>query len=190
MPPRQGVQGLAASVLVILVPPGLALRPASYNTGSARRRGPLAPPGVLLPCDRVRRDAEYLEHQVGRIQCRVPRGIEGWGDLANVAADDVEPDEAPQHHLAVAHAEPARLRHAGSDRVDRIEAVDVEGDVGGAIAHGLADLLDDLGAAHRLVIVHGDDAHARVLAVAEVVVAVARAAQADLDHALGIDQPV
>ena len=70
---------------------------------------------------------------------------------------------------------------------DGIEPVDVEGDVGRAGAADAPAFPDHLLPAHLLEVVHRDDAHADVIAVLDVVVAEAGAAQADLDRALGIE---
>ncbi len=56
------------------------------------------------------------------------------------------------------------------------------------MAHHAPRLRDDGLAPHLVEIVHGDDAHPHVVAVLDVVVAVARAAQADLHGAARIDE--
>ncbi len=68
---------------------------------------------------------------------------------------------AAQDHLRVAHREAARLEHGRARRLRRIESVDVVGDVGRAVADHPADLRDGRVAAHRVVLVVGDHAHAR-----------------------------
>src|SRR4030095_7519582 len=98
-------------------------------------------------------------------------GIDLWQPLADDAADQVHALQAADDHLGVAHGEAARLRHAGADAIDGVEAVDVEGDVSRAGAADAPAFLDHLLAPHLLEIVHGDDAHADVVAVLDVVVA-------------------
>ena len=49
----------------------------------------------------------------------------------------------------IAHAQAARLRHAGADTVDR-PLVDIEGDVGGAVAADPPGFFDDRLVPHLL----------------------------------------
>ena len=64
--------------------------------------------------------------------------------LDHVAADDIEPGTAAHQLHGLARAQTADLRRSGAGRKGRIEAVDVERNVGGAVAHDLADFADRL----------------------------------------------
>src|SRR5262249_26695729 len=121
------------------------------------------------------------------IERRVAGRVGHRQHLADIAADDVEALQATDDDLGIAHAEASRFRDAGADAEHGVEAVDVEGDIGRSIAAYAARLLDHGLAPHLLEIVHRDDAHADVIAVLNIVIAEACAAQPDLDRSLRID---
>src|SRR4051812_42742839 len=96
--------------------------------------------------------------------------------------------QAPNHHLHLARSESADFRNASAGRPGRVNAIDVDRHVGGTGADHVADLPDDGVAAHALVIVECDAGEAVVLAPLDVVGREARAAEANLDRPLRVDQ--
>jgi hypothetical protein len=137
-----------------------------------------------------RDEAGDLEHEVGGIDAGDAGRIERGDDLADVPADDVEAIEPAQDHLDVAHRDAARFRHSRAGGILGIQPVDVDGDVGRAIGEHALDFLDHRCPSQFLVLVHGDHSQTGLLAVPDVVVTVAGAAQADLDHPGRIQQPL
>ncbi len=94
------------------------------------------------------------------------------------------------HHLRLEHGDAAAFRRPGAGRVDRIEPVDVEADIGGPVADDGARLLDDRLGPLVVEFLHVDDAHAAVMAEAPDIDIVDAAADTDLDRPLGIEQPL
>src|SRR5579862_8792002 len=88
--------------------------------------------------------AEDLEHHRRTDEGGITRRVEGWRDLDDIAADEVEPGEAAQHLLRLGGRVAANLRGAGARRVDRVEPVDIEADIGRAIAGDAPRLGDNL----------------------------------------------
>ena len=134
--------------------------------------------------------AQDLEHHRGADQ----RGVAGWVErrrhLDDVAADEVETVEAADHALRLGRREAADLRRAGSRRIDRVEPVDVEADIDRAVADDPPRLGDHLIRAEPEEFLDMDDADAGVLGPILLVGRIHRAADADLDHPLRVDQPL
>ena len=87
--------------------------------------------------------------------------------------------ELPQHRQDLRRGRPAGDRRAGARREGRVEAVDVEGDIGLLAAGALGDRIGDVGGAHLLDLVAVEDLDAEILR--------RMGADADLDRAVGID---
>src|SRR5258706_6347056 len=108
----------------------------------------------LARFDRRRDDTEDLEHHGGADQRGRAARIEGWRDLDDVAADEVEAGKAAHHDLRLENAHAAAFRRAGTGRVDRVEPVDVEADIGRAVADDAPRLLDDCFGALLVELLH------------------------------------
>ena len=74
--------------------------------------------------------AQDLEHQIGPIEGGVPCGVEWGRHLTDIAPNELQPPQPPQHHLRIPHAQPSRFRRPRADGVDGIEPVDVERNIG------------------------------------------------------------
>jgi hypothetical protein len=118
--------------------------------------------------------------------CRVERGRH----LTDISPDELQPPQSPEHHLRIPHAQPPRLRRPSAYSVDGIEPIDIEGNIGCTLPDHAACFGDDLSPPHCFIVIHRDEAHPHVSAKRDVLVAVAGAAQPDLDHALGINEPL
>ena len=113
--------------------------------------------------------------------------IVGGRDLDDIHAGELQRIESAQHGLHLPAREPADLRRAGTGRESGIEAVDIEGEIGGrvidnrsdAFAHGLRP-----GFVHILRRDHGHAAAERPV----VDIPLHRRADADLHGALRIDE--
>ena len=145
---------------------------------------------ALLP-----RHERAEHHQAQDLEQHLRAGMRGVGggivlrrDLDDVAADDVEALQAAQDFQHFARGQPADFRRAGARREGRVEAVDVEGEVGRPVADDLSRLLDDgrdAQAGHFLGVDHG---HAGL--VGELPQIFGRAANADLDGARRVEHAV
>ena len=89
-------------------------------------------------------DRRAEHHQAQDLEQHLRAGMRRVGgrvilrrDLDDVAADDVEALEAAQQLQHLARRQAADLRRAGAGREGRIEAVDVEGQIGRAVADDL-----------------------------------------------------
>src|SRR6266446_7163968 len=71
---------------------------------------------------------EELEEHLGADHCGVGGRVVLRGDLDDVAADEVDADEAAQDRLRLARGQTAGLRRAGAGRKGRVEPVDIERD--------------------------------------------------------------
>src|SRR6266540_1358474 len=153
-----------------------------YRTSTARLDTTL-PPGHCL-----REQAEDLPHHGDTDERGVAAHVEGRRDFHDVAADQIEPTQAAQYALRLVRGVAADLRRAGARRIGGIEAVDVEADIGRAVAHDAAGLGDHLVHAEVEILLDGDHPHALLDRPHVVVALVERAADADLDHALGVQK--
>src|SRR5690606_15446392 len=107
--------------------------------------------------------------------------------LDDVRRDQVAGRRAAQDLQQLAGGHAARLGRAGAGGVRRVEAVDVDGDVQRAVADALAELVGDLVGAAPVDVGGGDDAEAHLLVVGEVLLAVQRAADADVGQGGGVE---
>src|SRR5262249_8532874 len=146
-----------------------------------RMRWPLRTPFEALPQDDQR---EHLEQHLGPYH----RGIAGRvvlrRDLDHVAANRVYPAQAMQDPLSLAGREPAHLGCAGAGREGRIETVDIERNVGRAVADDLEGPLDHALDAHLLDVLDMKHRHAGI--VGKFPQELGGAANADLNGAPGI----
>ena len=130
-------------------PRGEQAKPYRRPSTGIRRDYPFLPNGsqpaqpVFAAVHRRRQHAQDLEHDGRTDQRGVAGRIEGRRDLDDVAADEVEPVEAADHALRLGGREAADLRRAGARRVDRVEPVDIEADIGRAVADDAPRLGDD-----------------------------------------------
>src|SRR5207244_11980789 len=85
--------------------------------------------------------------------------------------------------------EATETRRPEARRVPRIEAVDVEGDVGGAVAHHAAGLLDDALDAELGKLLDEDHAHAVRAGEFDAIHEILAPADADLNRAPGVEHP-
>src|SRR5436309_7321519 len=138
----------------------------------------------------TRHGAEKLEHDIRREEGRdLTRTIERRRDLDDVAADEGETGETAYEPLRLVARQPAHFRRAGAGREGGVDRVDVKRHVRAARGHP-ADLVDRPGHTpllHLLDVEHRD----AVLAVeVEIVFAVHRPADTDLNEAFRIDDPL
>src|SRR6476620_6688217 len=82
-------------------------------------------------------DRWAVDHQAGDLEEHLRPGMRGigggvilWCDLHHVAADEIDALQAAQNRLRLARGEAANLWRAGARREGRVEAVDIEGQVG------------------------------------------------------------
>src|SRR5690606_29376277 len=115
------------------------------------------------------------------------RVVVGGRHLDDVRRDQVAGRQAAQDLQQFAGGHAARLGRAGAGGVRRVEAVDVDGDVQRAVADALAELVGDLVGAAPVDVGGGDDAEAHLLVVGEVLLAVQRAADADVGQGGGVE---
>ena len=119
-----------------------------------------------------------------------PDWIEGRRNLDHVGADEIEAAEAAHELERLARGQAADLRRAGAGREGRVDGVDVEGEVGRAIADDAARLGDGVGNPLLGHLLHVDDADALVERPVALVGGIHRSANADLHHALRIEDAV
>ena len=103
-------------------------------------------------------------------------------DFDDVRADEVHAAEAADDFQQLAAGDAAGFRGAGTRGVGRIQDVDVDGNVQGTVADAVADLGDGVDAL-VVDVGRGDDAEAEAAVVVEVLLAVERAAGADVAEA-------
>ena len=98
----------------------------------------------------------------------------------------MKPPHLAQHLLGLEGGEAADFRGAGAGRIGGVQHVDVEAHIGGSVADDPAGFRHDglVALLHHLFDAHHADAH--LLAPLEVVEVIHRAAQPDLDRALGV----
>src|SRR5439155_22652381 len=137
---------------------------------------------------RLRKHAEKLEQEGGGRHAGDAAGVEGRRDLDEIGADEIEAREIADQTLGFKCREAARLRRPRPWRIDRIERVDIEGEIGGAAADNLSCLLGRPPPAFVVKLLNGNHAHATVVAELPHVGGAEAAADADLDHALRIDK--
>ena len=106
-------------------------------------------------------------------------------DLDDIAADDVDALQAVQDRLSLARGQASSLRRSGARREGRVEAVDVERDVGRAVADDLSRLFHDALDADPVDILDVQDGHPGF--VGKPPEDLGRAADADLDRAFGVE---
>src|SRR5260221_7563734 len=111
-----------------------------------------------------------------------------WGDLHDVAADDVDALEAAQDRLRLARREAAGLGRAGTGGEGGIEPIDVEGDIGRPVAYDVQRLGDDALDAELCHVLDMDHRHAAL--VGELPEKLGGTANADLDRAGRVEHPV
>src|SRR5690606_4459378 len=117
------------------------------------------------------------------------RVVVGGGHLDHVRADQVGAVQAAQDLQQLAAGEPARLGGAGARCVRRVEDVDVDGDVQRPVADALTQRVHHLVHTAPQHVGGGDDAEAEAPVVLQVLLAVQRAADADVRGRLGVGQP-
>ena len=100
------------------------------------------------------------------------------------------PRSDAQHADRFQRGDATGFRRAGARRLRRVEAVDVVGQVGGATPRHAPRLLGRVAPALVVELLHRQHAHAGARGEAPHVRIVRRAADADLDDAVGIDQPL
>src|SRR5262249_6481897 len=88
----------------------------------------------------LRKDAEKLEQDCGGRHAGDAAGVEGRRDLDEIGADEIEAPQIADQTLGFKCREPARLRRPRPWRIDWIERVDIEGEIGGAAADNLSRL--------------------------------------------------
>src|SRR3546814_5931759 len=104
----------------------------------------------------------------------------GGSHRADVGAANVVALQGAQRRKYPGAGGAACDRCAGARREGRVEAVDVEGEVGGNVADMIEDRPGDVCGAHLFDLVAVDDANAAVFR--------SMRANADLDRAAGVDQ--
>src|SRR6185312_8786343 len=115
---------------------------------------------LFAPMHRRRQHAQDFPHHRRTDQRGIARRVEGRRHLDDIAADEVKPVEQAKHPLRLGGREAADLRRAGSRRVDRIEPVDIEADIGRAGADDTARLINDSFGAEAEKLLDMDDADA------------------------------
>src|SRR5271166_1818412 len=105
-----------------------------------------------------------------------------------MGADEIEAPEVADRTLGFKCREAARLRRPRPWRIDRIERVNIEGEIGGAAADDLSRLLGRPPPTFVVKLLNGNHAHATVVAELPHIGHAEAAADADLDHALRIDK--
>ena len=138
----------------------------------------------------VRNYTQYLEQQIGRIECRLSRRVEHWCDLTYITADEVLSLQAADHHLRISNGISTHFRHTCTHGVGRVQAIYIERDVGGRAAEDAVHFPHDGLATDRFIFVHSDNAHACVLSPDRIILAKTASSQPDLDRALWINQPL
>lgn len=118
----------------------------------------------------------------------LPEGSKGGDTSTTSPPTRSSPLQAAQHLLRLGRRIAADLRRAGAGRVDRVQPVHVEADIGRSRADHAPCLLDHLLDAELEELLDIHDADALSLAPVIVGLAVERAANTDLDGALGIEQ--
>src|SRR5262249_42555410 len=88
----------------------------------------------------LRKDAEKLEQDCGGCHAGDAAGVEGRRDLDEIGADEIEAPQIADQTLGFKCREAARLRRPRPWRIDWIERVDIEGEIGGAAADNLSRL--------------------------------------------------
>jgi hypothetical protein len=109
------------------------------------------------------------------------------GHLDDVRADQVQAGEGAQHRQQLAAGQAAGFGGAGAGGERRVEHVDVDADVHGAVPDATGDRLDDAGGAQALRVGRGEHLEAQRGVRAQVVLAVQRAADADVQAAGPVD---
>src|SRR5262249_23092735 len=131
--------------------------------------------------------AEEFEHQVrGQDGRDLARPVEERRHLDDVAADQLEACEPANQPLRLVAREAADFRRAGSRRERRIDGIDVERHVRRAGDHA-SDCVDDPVDAARFRLIDVDHGDAVLAMEVEIVLAVHRAADSDLDEAAAVD---
>ena len=82
----------------------------------------------------LRKHAEKLEQDGGGRHAGDAAGVEGRRDLDEISADEIEAPEIADQTLGFKCREAAGFRRSRPWRIDRIERVDIEGEIGGAAA--------------------------------------------------------
>src|SRR5215467_8290738 len=136
----------------------------------------------------LRKDAEKLEQDCSGRHAGDAAGVEGRRDLDEIGADEIEAPQIADQTLGFKCREAARLRRPRPWRIDWIERVDIEGEIGGAAADNLSRLHGRPPPAFVVKLLNGNHAHATFVAELPHVGGVEGAADADLDHALRIDK--
>src|SRR5258708_6105948 len=162
---------------------------------AARRyAGPLPPPrgprcaaAAASAEARVGDQAQDLEHHRRADEGGVAGLIVGRRNFHDVAADQIEAAQTPQQPLGFERREAADLGRPGTGRVDRIEPVHVEGDVGRAIADDGARLLDDALDSEGGELLDEHHAHAVRARELDAIHEILAAADTDLNRALRVE---
>src|SRR5207302_8096119 len=149
-------------------------------------RGTRRPAGAKVP---VRDQTQDIDHHRGADQRGVARLIVGWGYLDHIAPDEVQAPQAAEQPLGLERRDAPDFRRPGARRVHRIEAVHVEGDVGGAVAHHAAGLFDDALDAELGKLLDEDHAHAVRAGAFDAIHEILAPADADLNRAPGVEHP-
>ena len=134
--------------------------------------------------------AHNLEHHRCADQCGVAGLIVRWGNLYDIASDEIQPTQPTQEALRFQGRDTADFRRPGSRCVDGIETVHIEGYVGRAVAHDPASFFDDSLNPERREFLHEHHAHTMRSRELDAVHVVLAAANADLNRALRIQQSV
>ena len=98
--------------------------------------------------------------------------------------------ERAQHGQQLSARQASRLRRAGAGRVRGVEHVNIDRNVHGAIAKASMHALDSTREAFGLQLDRADDCEAEAFVVAQVLLAVQRPANADVQAGLLIDEPL
>src|ERR1700730_12532772 len=89
----------------------------------------------------LRKHAEKLEQDGGGRHAGDAAGVKGRRDLDEIGADEIEAPEISDQALGFKCREAAGLRRPRSWRIDRIERVNIEGEIGGAATDDLSRFL-------------------------------------------------
>src|SRR5688500_4421160 len=162
-------------------------------TGSAVRDAMRSRCSACPAAPRPNRGA--VDHEAGDLEEHLRSGMRSIGgrivlrsDLDHIAADDVDALQPAQDRLGLARHQAAHLRRAGARSESRVKTVDVEGDVGRAIADHAARGVDHAGDPYAVDLLGVDYCHAGI--DREFPKIFRRAANADLHRALRIEHAV
>src|SRR5208282_4053685 len=116
-------------------------RARHYPRSAGKRKRRLAPTPIEMRAEDHQR--EELEQHLGADHCGVAGRVVLRRYFDDIAADEVDALKAVQDCLRLARCETARFRCAGTRGESRVEAVDIERNIGRSVPDDRARLLDD-----------------------------------------------